>query len=129
MKSCKSVTGFPKAIGRVQVHSTASRTPCDSVREPKAGSTATPRSRQHPSTFGQFAVDTMSANVGYVAVLWCSWPGTINRGILGHDWLPAFWATWVALLVPIVFSHVRKSDDPTDRVGERHNDRHYLSIR
>ena len=51
-------------------------------------------------------------------------------GILGHDWLPAFWATWVALLVPIVFSHVRRQPDdrPTESVSA-HDDKHYLSIR
>ncbi len=35
----------------------------------------------------------------------------ITGGILAHDWLPAFWATWVALLLPVMLSHVRVRDE------------------
>lgn len=38
----------------------------------------------------------------------------ITGGLVGHDWLPAFWGTWVALLAPLVLSHVRtRSEMPS----------------
>jgi len=52
-------------------------------------------------------------------------------GLLSHDWLLAFWATWIALLLPAVFSHVRvASDESRNEVAASESpDGRHLSIR
>ena len=54
----------------------------------------------------------------------------ITGGILGHDWLPAFWATWAALLVPVVFSYVRLESNDSEHGAEGTDDSvGHLSLR